>query len=124
MTNASDIIYVIHGSHAHTWWRRVANRGYPWWRRWSLFCCAVRQTFGRECEIREFRWSGNNTDAARIKAGADLAVTIGKDSSQRKVHLIGHSHGGNVALVGRESASASPRGVHRAAGEPQYCSAR
>jgi len=40
-----------------------------------------------------------NESAARIKAGADLAGTIGEESSQRKVHLIGHSHGGNVALV-------------------------
>jgi len=99
MTSAADIIYVIHGSHANTWWRRLANRGYPWWRRWSLFCDAVRQSLGKECEIREFRWSGKNTDAARLKAAEDLARTIEKDSPQRKVHVIGHSHGGNVALV-------------------------
>ena len=99
MTNAPDIIYVVHGSHAHSWWRRIANGGYPWWRRWSLFCSAVRQAFGRECEIREFRWSGKNSDAARLKAGDDLARAIERDSPQRPVHLIGHSHGGNVALV-------------------------
>jgi carboxylesterase len=99
MTNAPDVIYVVHGSHAHSWWRRLANGGYPWWRRWSLFCSAVRQAFGRECEIREFRWSGTNTDAGRLRAGDDLARAIEKDSSQRNVHLIGHSHGGNVALV-------------------------
>jgi carboxylesterase len=99
MTNAPDIIYVVHGSHAHTWWRHLANGGYPWWRRWSLFCSAVRQAFGRECEIREFCWSGKNTDAARLKAGDDFARAIEKDSPQRQIHLIGHSHGGNVALV-------------------------
>jgi carboxylesterase len=99
MNSSSDIVYVVHGSHAHTWWRRLVNGGYPWWRRWSLFCCAVRQAFETDCEIREFRWSGKNTDEARLKAGADLARTIEKDSSQQKVHVIGHSHGGNVALV-------------------------
>jgi pimeloyl-ACP methyl ester carboxylesterase len=99
MTSAPDIIYVVHGSHAHTWWRRLANRGYPWWRRWSLFCCAVRQTFGKECDIREFRWSGKNTAQARREAGDELAQLIARDSSQRKVHVIGHSHGGNVALA-------------------------
>jgi len=99
MTSATDIIYVVHGSHAHSWWRRIANGGYPWWRRWSLFCSAVRQAFGRECEIREFRWSGKNSDVARLKAGDDLARAIERDSPQRPVHLIGHSHGGNVALV-------------------------
>jgi carboxylesterase len=99
MNNATDIIYVVHGSNAHTWWRRLANRGYPWWRRWSLFCCAVRAAFGVECEIREFRWSGKNTHQARISAGAALARVIGNDNPERRVHLIGHSHGGNVALV-------------------------
>src|SRR5262245_18293009 len=99
MTEISDIVYVVHGSHAHTWWHRLANGGYPRWRRWSLFCCAVRQSFGSECEIREFRWSGSNTDAARLKAGDDLARAIEKDFAQRRVHMIGHSHGGNVALV-------------------------
>jgi len=99
MTSSADIIYVVHGSHAHTWVRRLVNGRYPWWRRWSLFCCAVRQAFGKECEIREFRWSGENTDSARLEAGADLALAIGKDSAQRRVHVIGHSHGGNIALV-------------------------
>ena len=100
MNNAADIIYVVHGSNAHTWWRRLANSGYPWWRRWSLFCCAVRSAFGAECEIREFRWSGNNTHRARMDAGAHLARLIERDNPGQRIHLIGHSHGGNVALVG------------------------
>jgi carboxylesterase len=99
MTGSADIIYIVHGSNAHTWWRRLANRGYPWWRRWSLFCCNLRRTFAQECEIREFQWSGHNTHQARIAAGSDLARTIEKDDLGRKIHVIGHSHGGNVALV-------------------------
>jgi len=98
MTHASDIIYVVHGSNAHTWWRRLANRGYPWWRRWSLFCCAVRTGFTGGCEIREFRWSGKNTHHARMEAGVALARLIEKVEKGRRVHIIGHSHGGNVAL--------------------------
>ncbi len=73
MTAAPDLFYVIHGSNAHTWWRRLANGGYPWWRRWSLFSCALRRAFENECEIREYRWSGHNTHQARLDAGADLA---------------------------------------------------
>ena len=99
MTTSTDIIYVVHGSNAHTWWRRLANRGYPWWRRWSLFCCAVRRGFAGDCEIREFRWSGNNTHQARLDAGAELARAIAKEDPERRIHIIGHSHGGNVALV-------------------------
>ena len=99
MTAAPDLVYIIHGSNAHTWWRRLANGGYPWWRRWSLFSYALRQAFENECEIREYRWSGHNSHQARLDAGADLAVEIEKESAARRVHLIGHSHGGNVALA-------------------------
>jgi carboxylesterase len=99
MTESGDIIYVIHGSNAHTWWRRLANGGYAWWRRWSLFCWELRRAIGRVCEIREFRWSGRNTHQARLEAGTRLAKIIASDSSGRKIHIVGHSHGGNVALT-------------------------
>jgi len=64
-----------------------------------LFSSALRQAFARDCEIREFRWSGRNTHQARLDAGTALARAIAKEDSARKIHLIGHSHGGNVALV-------------------------
>jgi carboxylesterase len=99
MTSDSDIIYIVHGSNAHTWWRRLANGGYPWWRRWSLFCSELRRAFGKDCEIREFHWSGNNTHQARITAGTALARTIEAENPARKIHIVGHSHGGNVALA-------------------------
>lgn len=99
MKPGGDLLYIVHGSNAHTWWRHLANGGYPWWRRWSLFSIELRQALGRECEVREFRWSGSNTHQARIDAGADLARTIEAAGRSRKIHIIGHSHGGNVALV-------------------------
>jgi carboxylesterase len=99
MTGGGDLVYIVHGSNAHTWWRRLANGGYPWWRRWSLFCFELRQALGRDCEVREFRWSGGNTHQARMDAGADLARTIESEDESRRIHLVGHSHGGNVALA-------------------------
>src|SRR5688572_15349693 len=99
MKDGGDILYIVHGSNAHTWWRRLANGGYPWWRRWSLFSIELRQALQRECEVREFRWSGSNTHQARIDAGADLARTIEAEGRSRKIHIVGHSHGGNVALA-------------------------
>lgn len=99
MTSDSPILYIVHGSNAHTWWRRLANGGYPWWRRWSLFCCELRREFGQDCEIREFRWSGLNTHQARMTAGTDLARTIEAQAGSRKIHIVGHSHGGNIALA-------------------------
>src|SRR5207249_10177982 len=80
-------------------WRRLANRGYPWWRRWSVFSLKLRQALGRECEVREFRWSGTNTHQARMDAGGDLARTIEEEDESQRIHIIGHSHGGNVALA-------------------------
>ncbi len=99
MTSDRDLVYIVHGSNAHTWWRRLANGGYPWWRRWSLFCCELRGAFGQECEVREFRWSGTNRHQARLDAGADLARRIQAQDASRKIHIVGHSHGGNVALA-------------------------
>jgi len=50
-------------------------------------------------EIVTYRWSGQNSHAARIKAGADLAVVIRELLPRaRAIHLVGHSHGGNVIL--------------------------
>jgi carboxylesterase len=99
MTRDADILYIVHGSNAHTWWRRLANGGYPWWRRWSLFCFELRRAFTRKCEIREFRWSGINTHQARLEAGSDLARIVAAESGSGRIHIVGHSHGGNVALV-------------------------
>jgi carboxylesterase len=102
----SAFVYVVHGSNAHTSWRRLANGGYPWWRRWSLFCCELRTAFdadGIECRVKEFRWSGANTHEGRIQAGKALAqsieATIARNPSRTlHIHIVGHSHGGNVAL--------------------------
>lgn len=100
----SVLVYVVHGSNAHTWWRRLANGGYPWWRRWSSYCCELRAAFdaeGVDCRLREFRWSGANTHQARLEAGKALAqtieATVAKNPSTT-IHIVGHSHGGNVAL--------------------------
>jgi pimeloyl-ACP methyl ester carboxylesterase len=47
-----------------------------------------------------FKWSGNNTSQARIKAGSDLANFIIKNRDPKQpLNIIGHSHGGNVAIM-------------------------
>lgn len=49
---------------------------------------------------QEFKWSGNNNHSSRIAAGAELAAYIDslKIPPSDRLFLIGHSHGGNVAL--------------------------
>jgi carboxylesterase len=99
MSDTSDLIYIVHGTNAHSWANRLVNGRYPWWRRWSLFSCALRQAFGKESEIREFRWSGRNTHQARLEGASQLASAIEKEAPGLRIHLIGHSHGANVALA-------------------------
>src|SRR5687768_12746618 len=51
--------------------------------------------------FRQFAWPGTNTHAARIEAGDRLAAFIrdGHEQAPDARHFIlGHSHGGNVAL--------------------------
>ena len=52
-----------------------------------------------------FAWSGANTHAARVAAAAQLSQKI-RDivyyDRQARIHLIGHSHGGNVILKALE----------------------
>lgn len=48
----------------------------------------------------EFKWSGYNTDRARKKAARDLANHIMKNRDPNQpLTLVGHSHGGNVAIM-------------------------
>lgn len=51
-------------------------------------------------------WSGANTHPARVEAGKSLSETMLKiwaDDPQACIHLIGHSHGGNVVLKALEA---------------------
>ena len=58
--------------------------------------------------IRSFHWSGRNSHDARLQAARALTKQLGETSAEHPLaehHLIGHSHGGNVALYAlRDSA--------------------
>lgn len=73
---------------------------------------ALKERFPRAI-IKSFRWSGRNTHSARIQAGAELALFIRDTAAQyaanTDIHLIGHSHGGNVALYAIDQCLISPR---------------
>lgn len=55
---------------------------------------------------RFIHWSGANTHPARVEAGKSLCVTmlniLAQDPNAR-LHLVGHSHGGNVVLKALEA---------------------
>lgn len=48
--------------------------------------------------ILPFRWDGDNSNPARDSAAQDLARRLDGLSATTEIHVIGHSHGGNVAL--------------------------
>jgi hypothetical protein len=51
--------------------------------------------------VREFSWCGNNRHEDRTEAGKRLCLLmmqITQESPAARIHLVGHSHGGNVIL--------------------------
>ena len=55
----------------------------------------------RDGPVSEFSWSGENDHIARREAAgrlSDLMLQIVRSDYQAHIHLIGHSHGGNVML--------------------------
>jgi RHS repeat-associated protein len=61
----------------------------------------IGQVFGNIDINRDFDWTGLNYDYARQLAGLELALHIAKTADKegdQPVTLIGHSHGGNVAI--------------------------
>jgi pimeloyl-ACP methyl ester carboxylesterase len=77
----------------------MANGGYPWWRRWSPLqhrtASGIRPGMVKS---KEFVWSGRYARCAsdcRGRAGSSHR----KEAKGTHCHLVGHSHGGNVALV-------------------------
>jgi hypothetical protein len=60
---------------------------------------AVGEIFGSKTINRDFNWDGLNNDKARQSAGAELANHIlNTRTGSEPITLIGHSHGGNVAI--------------------------
>lgn len=49
-------------------------------------------------EVIPFRWDGDNSNPARDTAAKKLARRLDGLPARTEVHVIGHSHGGNVAL--------------------------
>jgi carboxylesterase len=100
MDRPADIIYVIHGTNVHEWWYRLLFGSRRWWKPDSPFSDAVRRGFGRQCDIRTHEWTGKNRHRDRIAAADALAERIKLECRpDDRIHLLGHSHGGNVALL-------------------------
>jgi hypothetical protein len=72
-----------------------------WWEPGSLFAQALLARLGEQgvsAEIIPHIWSGANSALARERGAEALAKAIRRhDDEYAGVHVIGHSHGGNVA---------------------------
>jgi pimeloyl-ACP methyl ester carboxylesterase len=91
VTAPSHVFVLIHGTFA---------RGAAWTGDDSKLVATLRDSFPLS-NIRRFLWTGHNSHAARLLAADQLRdeiEAIGREIPQAKLHLISHSHGGNVAL--------------------------
>src|ERR1700754_3163859 len=98
-----ETIVIVHGTFAET---------FDWWLPGSDFCRTLDRLLGESgCEARcwshvpspddplLFRWSGLNSEQARVDAAEDLAAYLAihlKNEDIERVHIIAHSHGGNI----------------------------
>ena len=98
---SSHVVFLIHG----TW-----GRGFlPWTRKEVADWCttdspcrrAVEAALGMDTVFVPKKWSGSNSPTERIKASKQLRADIIKyrrEVPAAKIHLLSHSHGGNVAF--------------------------
>ncbi|NOD35610.1 MULTISPECIES: triacylglycerol lipase [unclassified Ruegeria] len=85
------LIYLIHGT-------RAPNA--PWTYEESSDLVAGIREADVNAEFKRFQWTGRNSSKDRQEAAKELAEAIAPvlDTGAQEVVLIGHSHGGNVAL--------------------------
>lgn len=101
--SASDLPHVviqIHGTYARGIFRPPAEHTARWCRRGHICQRAIEEALGPDTEFHVFNWSGANAPTARLEAADRLADYIRNVRGQRKacVHLVAHSHGGNIAF--------------------------
>ncbi len=85
-------VITIHGTNAGA----ESDRGDEWWQRGSPFQAGLSERIADQLEFEPFQWSGANSERERRSAGAALAKRL--LAAKEPVILMGHSHGGSVAL--------------------------
>jgi hypothetical protein len=96
-------VILVHGTYGHGFWRSLFWGFLPSNRRPKDSNWPIRKTLEESgTRVHSFTWSGQNSHRCRIKAGKELAdfiVELGKNQSHPiSISIVGHSHGGNVAL--------------------------
>lgn len=105
--DSRPLVITVHGTFAAA----LSDEGEQWWQRGSAFMSALTERLASkgipEIAVQPFRWTGLNSDHARLRAARVLAGTIAAAKRNgRPVAVLAHSHGGNVlmeALVQRRT---------------------
>ena len=95
-----DMVILVHGTFSST--------GKGWASMYSDFIIKLLkfhlQISGHDINYTTFKWSGQNSLYERQMAAINLAETININTKNHKrIHLIGHSHGGNVIQYALQS---------------------
>jgi uncharacterized membrane protein YhaH (DUF805 family) len=98
-SSADTATILIHGTFA---------RNAIWTEPDEVIASALRQ-MARRPKLFRFIWSGGNSHLARIRAAMDLRREIASIAQDgfTGIHLVGHSHGGTVALLANNDPSVS-----------------
>jgi pimeloyl-ACP methyl ester carboxylesterase len=102
-TDVRCVITLVHGTFA---------TNAPWTTAASSLSQALRERLGDGVRIAPFQWSGRNSPAARRQAADELARRIAGDVQAHpgaQHFVIGHSHGGNVAMAAAVRSGVSER---------------
>jgi len=99
LASSAPIVYFIHGTFAS---------GAPWTAADAKVATAIAgalRTLGHEPVLQRIEWSGANTVAARCATIGELDARLERifaADPQRRVFLVGHSHGGGIAFKAAE----------------------
>ena len=101
-----------------------------WIKPGSGFRELVRSSIGNNVDFdSSFAWSGRNTHDARLQAGSELChhlTELVRKNRTARIFLIGHSHGGNVALYALRDNAFLRRNIYGVVtiGTPFFCRER
>jgi predicted esterase len=95
-----NVWILIHGTFAQEAAKVITRTG--WWKPEHTFHQELLASTNN-ATIHAFNWCGSNSHEKRIDAGKELADFIESTaSSNEDIHIIGHSHGANVGILGAQ----------------------
>lgn len=99
LLQAKDVWILIHGTFANESAKVIPRMG--WWKENQSFYQELNASSGKNATLHAFTWCGSNSHDRRVHAGKRLIDFIPTVATLKdNIHIVGHSHGANVALLG------------------------